>query len=126
MLTAAELADMTATAEESMMDTCVIQVSSATVNGIGEEDITYTDGSAIACGVRFQSDQRLERETINGVAYEIDATVRLPKDTTIGTRDRIKVTKRYGATLAAPWVFEVIGEAQLGPTALVTRCRQAT
>jgi len=126
MLTAAELADMTATAEESMMDTCVIQGYSATVNGIGEEAITYTDGSAIACGVRFQSDQRLERETIDGVAYEIDATVRLPKDTTIDTRDRIKVTKLYGATLASPWVFEVIGEAQLGPTALVVRCRQVT
>ena len=124
MLAAAQIERMTAVAEESMMDACVVQAYTSNVNAVGDDVPSYTDGSAIACGVRFSSDREPERMTLDGTTYDVDATVRLPKGTSVDTRDRIKVTHRYGDALASPWVFLVLGMSQVGPTATVVKCKR--
>ena len=99
-----------------MMDTVIRQVYSATSNSYNEDVVTYTDQTAIDCGLDMRPGG--ERHTSNYTALEYDATMRLPITTSIDVRDRLKVTKRFGETLTTPLVFEIVGPVQRGPSGI--------
>lgn len=124
MLSQAELNAMADTAESSMMDTCVVQTVSETADAVGGMTQTWTDSSAIDCGVRFTSERRQETIEVAGVRYDVDATIRVALGVTVTPKNRIKVTHRYYQALSTPWVFEVLGVARRGPSANVLKVRQ--
>ena len=99
-----------------MMDLVVRQVYSATSNSYNEDVVTYTDQTAIDCGLDMRPGS--ERHNSNYTALEYDATMRLPITTTINARDRLKVTKRFGETLSTALVFEIVGPVQRGPSGI--------
>jgi hypothetical protein len=111
-----ELADFRATQESHMMDLVVRQAYSATQNSYNEDVVTYTDQTAQDCGLDMRPGN--ERYTQNYTAIEYDATMRLPITTTIDARDRLKVTKRFGETLATPLVYEIVGPVERGPSGI--------
>lgn len=124
MLSQVELAAMAETADESMMDTCVIQTATTGYDAVGGATVTWSDSAAIACGVQFVSERRQESIEVAGTRYDVDATIRVSLDVAVQPANRVKVTKRYGQTLATAWTFEVLGVARRGPTANVLRVRQ--
>jgi len=99
-----------------MMCTVVRQAYSATSNSYNEDVVTYTDQTAIKCGLDMR--QGSERHTQSYTALEYDATMRLPITTTIDAKDRLKVTKRFGETLTTALVFEIVGSVQRGPSGI--------
>lgn len=111
-----ELTGFRATQTGHMMDTVVRQAYSATQNSYNEDVVTYTDQTAIDCGLDMRPGS--ERHTSNYTALEYDATMRLPITTTINARDRLKVTKRFGETLSTALVFEIVGPVQRGPSGI--------
>ena len=111
-----ELADFRTSQENHLMDTVVRQAYSATSNSYNEDVVTYTDQTAIKCGLDMRPGS--ERHTLNYTALEYDATMRLPITTTVDARDRMKVTKRFGETLATALVFEIVGPVQRGPSGI--------
>ena len=116
MLNSTDLLNMRAVNEMTMHDTCVRQVYSATSNSMNEDVVTYTDQAAIACGLDMRPGS--ERHSQSYTSLEFDATIRLPVTTTIDPRDRLKITKRYGETLATALVFEIVGPVQRGPSGI--------
>lgn len=113
--TAAELADMRTAQTGHMLDTCYIQTYSRTYNSFGEPVEVWTDAAtAISCGLDMRPGRETPGEDYTSLAY--DATVRLPITTTIDAKDRIKVTKRFGETLATALIFRVEGPIQRGPS----------
>ena len=111
-----ELTNFRSTQTNHMMDTVVRQVYSATSNSYNEDVVTYTDQTAIDCGLDMRPGS--ERHTQSYTALEYDATMRLPITTTINARDRLKVTKRFGETLSTALVFEIVGPVQRGPSGI--------
>lgn len=122
MLTAAELARMRTVANESMLDTCTILTPSFSTDAIGGQIAEWQESAAQDCGVSFAANQ--ERTTQAGVAVQVEVVVRLPVTTQLTSQQRIKLTHRYGTALLTPWLFEVLGQPETGPTALVVRCRR--
>lgn len=124
MLTQDELDLMAGTAEESMIDTCVLMTATTTYDVVGGAVQTWTDGAPTECGVEFTSERRQESIEVAGVRYDVDATVRLPLAVTPTSLQRIRVTHRYGVALTTAWLFEVLGTVRRGPTANVVKVRQ--
>ena len=124
MLTQAETDGFEETANASMLDVCIIQTATETPDAVGGMTQTWTDGDAIACGLRFTSERRQETIEVAGVRYDVDATIRVSLDTVVEPGDRIKVTRRYYGTLETAWLFEVLGVARRGPSANVVKVRQ--
>ena len=126
MLSAAELAEYRADVEDTFWDTCVMQAYTVgTADGHGQPAITYVDGSALACGFKFNTPRMIQGAPDVPVRVS-EATVRLPLGTTIAAGDRIKVTKRQGVTLSAALVFEIIGHARQGLGCLVLDLERST
>jgi head-tail adaptor len=116
MFTAADLANMRAAQEEHMLDTCIVQSYARTLDTYGSPVETWTDGSAIACGLKMTTGRENRRADMT--TERIDATIRLPLATTIKGTDRIKVTKRFGVILSTPQIYDVVGEIRRGPSGL--------
>jgi hypothetical protein len=114
--TADELTGMRTAQDGHMMDTYVPQVYSETFGSFRESIITYTDGAAAICGLDMRPGT--ERHSSDNTILEYDAIVRLPIGTTPNPRDRIKITKRFGETLATALVFEIVGPIQRGPSGI--------
>lgn len=117
MLTAAELADMSDVAEESMMDTCTIRTFVTTYDAVGGAIQTATDGALTPCGLKFVFERAQESIEVAGVRYDVNAIIRLALSVTVAPQNQIRVTKRYGMTLMTPLLFEVLGVTRVGPTA---------
>jgi hypothetical protein len=100
-----------------MLDTCYINVYSRTFNSYGEPvEVWSSPLTTTACGLDMRPGSETPGEDYTSLAY--DATVRLPIGTTIDTRDRITVTKRFGETLVTPLVFRIEGPIQRGPSGI--------
>lgn len=114
--TADELTDMRAAQTGHMMDTCVIQTCTQTVDSYGEMVETFTDGSEQDCGLDMRPGS--ERHLNDSTDLRYDATIRLAITQTPGAKDRIKVTKRFGETLTTPLVFSITGVIQRGASGI--------
>ena len=112
-----DLARMRTQQDAHMQDVAVVQTRDAgTVNSFGEMIYAYADGAAIACGLDMRPGS--ERHGPDNTRTEYDATARLPIATVIASKDRLKVTKRFGETLAAALIFEVLSPIQRGPSGI--------
>jgi hypothetical protein len=99
-----------------MMDTYVPQVYSRTFDAVGQASVTYTDGTAAICGLDMRPGT--ERHTNANTLMQYDATLRLPITATPDAKDRVKITKRFGETLATALVYEIVGPIQRGPSGI--------
>ena len=117
--TTGQLSRMQAANVAAMWDTCYRLVYAAgTPDAYGQPTpATYTAAAtALVCGL----DQQASTELLPGTQVPLfDARLRLPVATTITHLDRIKVTKRYGASLAAALYYTIIGEPRRGPSGLL-------
>jgi hypothetical protein len=112
-------------AEESMWDACqVLEYNGYLTDDYGHPAPDwFLRWPAIVCGY----DPSARKEVMDKTQVVLtDAVVRLPIDTTLDNRDRIKVTERHGVTLTAPPTYEIIGEPERGPSALVLALRLVT
>jgi len=123
-LQAAELAFMQAVQVSAMMDMCVIQTYTSTFDTYGAPVITFTDGAPIACGFDPTGGRKNWRADLT--ALHVDSTVRLPLETAVNAKDRIKIIKRFGVWLSTPLVFDVQGNSQRGPSGLVLELAKVT
>lgn len=108
LLSANDLAMMRADQNDALWDTCIVQTQGTTVDTYGQPIESFTDGSAISC--RFVPSDGRERREINrldGSITVMRALVRLPRGTAITPNDRVKVTKRFGTTLATALIYAV-------------------
>jgi hypothetical protein len=114
---ASELAGMRTAQTGHMQDACYIQTYSRTFNSYQEPVESWADAvSPIACGLDMRPGQVILGPEYTTVSY--DATIRLPIDTVIDVKDRIKVTSRFGEALASPLVYYLAGPIQRGPSGI--------
>jgi len=124
VLASHHLTDIRADAVKTLWDTCVIQVLTTARDDLGQPIKTYTDGSAISCGVYLRSASDVSAAF--GTAAQVDATLRLPLTTTLTKDDRVKVTHRQGIALTTAEIFEVVGEPRRGLSLLVADLKRST
>lgn len=111
--TASELSGMREVQVDSLQDMCVIQRHSYTSDNYDQQiDSWADDAAATACGLDMRPGS--ERWSNRATVLVYDATVRLAITVNVDEKDRIKVTQRYGSTLAVPLVFEIVGPMQEG------------
>ena len=118
--TTTELDRMQSTQESAMMCTCTVGAYSSTPDSYGNPSPSYAYGTAIACGVQHIGPKE---EQASGEVPVINAKLRLPIDTVLDERDRIKVTHRFGAAPSTAQVFEIEGPPRRGPSGLVVDVR---
>ena len=107
---------MRTTQDGHMFDAGNVQTVTATGDTFGQLVESWANGSAIACGLDMRSGS--ERHGTDKTVIEYDATVRVPIATTVDMRDRFRVTKRFGETLASALVFNIVSPAQRGPSGI--------
>lgn len=117
MFNAADLANFRSAQDDHMMDEGVIGTYTDAEDSFGAKNPTWSYSStAIKCGLDMRPGS--ERHTQNMSVVTYDATLRLPIATTIGVKDRFKVTKRYGETLGTPLVYDIAAPIQRGPSGI--------
>jgi hypothetical protein len=118
-----ELSQMRATQAGAMYDTCKVLAYSAIQDALGNPDVTWTAGSALACGFEPVKPGEVHG---SGDVPVIDGRVRLPIGTSVDEQDRIRMTHRYGEVLASSEDYEVVGPVMRGPSGLVVSVRLVT
>lgn len=115
---AADLTFMRAAQAGHMYDTAIRQAYSSTTNSFNESVGAWDETSTveIPCGLDMRPGTL--RRSAAYTTLEYDATIRLPITTTIDARDRLRITKRFGETLATALVFEIAGPVQRGPSGI--------
>jgi len=111
-----ELDRLQSTQESAMQDTCAIQTYSSMKDGYGNPKPVYQDAYESECGLEHLDPAEVQA---TGQVPIIDAKLRLPLDTELDERDRIKITHRFGVELATPQMFEIDGPPEWGPSGLV-------
>lgn len=125
-LTATELERMRSTQESSYQDACVLLRYSSDDAGdfnLGDDDWADDPDGEIACGFAPARSKEVQEE---GEVVIKPAMLRLPVDTTIDRRDRVRLTKRHGEALAESVEYEIVGEPQRGPSGLVLGLQKVT
>lgn len=122
--TSTELSRMQDAQEDAMQDMCVrMEYAQGSQDAHGKPAETWTEGDSLSCGF----DPAAKEEAMEGTEVVMtDAVMRLPLDTTLDNRDRLKVTHRFGEELDTAETFEIIGEAERGPSGLVLNLRKVT
>jgi len=106
-----------------MQDICEILSFSSVTDTYGNPRPRYTAGASVACG--FQHVR--PREVLDTEEFAmIDAKLRLPIETEITTHDRIRMTTRFGESLTAAEVYEIVGPVMRGPSGIVLLLKAAT
>lgn len=119
-----ELTNMKATQESAMMDTCVLMRYSETLDAINHPVPTWTDGPSVMCGLDMTGGE--EQRGSQRVVVRWDAVIRLPLDTQLDLRDRIRITHRFGQALASGLVYEIGGPEQKGPSGMIVPLKKVT
>lgn len=115
VLSAVDLANMRACQAAHMHDTCVILKYTKTSDDYGLNKPLYTPGWTAACGLELVAPS--EKQNASFVPT-IDARLRLSIALAdkLDSKDRIKITHRYGEALTTPQVFEIVGVLRRGST----------
>jgi hypothetical protein len=117
MFSTHDLENMRTTQENHMMDLCVFQACVQTRSTTGALVETWpVDSDASVCGLDMRPG--FERDGVEMVVLNYDATLRLPITSTPNAKDRIKITKRFNEVLAVPLVFNIVGPIQRGPSGI--------
>jgi hypothetical protein len=115
------LGELGALNSASMQDRCVVLAYDSTArDGHNKPVPTWVDAEEdTAC--RFKPDPG--REVSNGSETVLaDAIVRLPLGTSIGSQDRVRITKRFRRSIT-PLLYEVIGIPAPGATDILVNLR---
>jgi len=88
--------------------TDIVQITNITINA---QYGGVTNGTPFTKSARVEDTSRLFNSA-DGKKIKSEALVILERDISISTGDTLKITKRFGSTVASPKVMEVI-EAQL-------------
>jgi hypothetical protein len=124
MLTDRQIAQMRHTQSDLMGDTCQIGVFSAgNADAHGTIRGTYTYGSVLSCGFEWRGQSEQHTQIMS--TFNADAVLRVPVTSSVASRDRVKVTHRYGEDIT-DLTFEVIGVGMRGPTATLVFLKQVT
>lgn len=116
---AATLAQFRRTQEASMMHECTIEAYT-----VGEDGtISYAAPVTTVCGFDAHSGELSGHEVYESITA--GASIRLPYGTAVGMKDRITLTKSFGAVLAVPRVFEVVDFPDtFGPSGIQVEVRE--
>lgn len=101
--------------EGHMMDSCKILAYSATEDEYNQKVPAFTAGTEIICGVNFTRSREIQQEA---EVIKTDGVIRLPIDTAVTGRDRIRITKRFGVAVDEV-DYEIIGDPRRGPSGLL-------
>ena len=116
MLTAADLTQMQAVQDQSMIDTCVI-VTAVTVTGAyGGQSASTTESAPTKCGVSFNTGRRMD--TGRGPLAAVDVVLRLPLGAVVNANSQVRITHRNG-TAVTPQTYTVEGPVMPGRTCLI-------
>ena len=112
------------------LDTCVHQTRGTSQDAHGQLVETYSDALTYACGVDLTSSQASSREIrqADQTVVQTDGVLRLPLSAlgVVSAKDRIRLTKRTGETLAAAITYEIEGEPRPGVLGLICDLRRVT
>lgn len=118
-LSTTELERMREHQEETMFDTCILlEYMPGAVDEFNVPKDNWQEGDELSCGFRTVKNREAMRDS---EVVLIDAELRIPFDTEIDRRDRIRLTERFGEHIpyADRLEFEIVGEPVHGHTALV-------
>lgn len=112
---AAELGAMQAAQDAHLMDVCQIGVYVRVSSDYGEPIETWSYGQEYACGLEQRPGLETRRDTMTTTRY--DAVLRLPVTVDIDVKDRIRITKRYGASIV-PLEYNIASPVQRGASGI--------
>lgn len=113
-----DVSDMRIEHEDHMFSVVRRQTYSRSFNDAGQPVESWTEvATDIPCGYNGKQGSEESQDRLTIVKW--DATIRLPADTTLDPKDRLKLTTVFGAALGSPIMFEIVGPIQAGPTALL-------
>lgn len=116
MLRAADLAQMQAVQEASMIDTCVIVTVTTTTGAYGGQQVATSESAATPCGLSFNTARRMDAQ--RGPLASVDAVLRLPLGTAIDATSQVRITGRNEA-VCTPVMYQVEGPVMPGRTCLI-------
>lgn len=118
MPTVAELSQMQAVQQESMIDTCVIVTVTTTAGAYGGQQISTSDSQAYPCGLSFNTARRMDAQ--RGPLAAVDAVLRLPlpAGAVLNSTSQIRITGRNGAA-CTPVTFTIDGPIITGRTCVI-------
>ena len=126
-LTSEERTNMQATQDSAMLDTCVLLThSEGETDEYGISEDAFSASNPLSCGFNDTPGGSFREVMQDAQVVMIDAQLRLPIDTDVSHRDRIKITHRYGEPLASAPVFEIVGVPHRGPSGLLLKLRLVT
>lgn len=103
-----------------MQDTAIIMTYVAGTGDYGYAK-SYTTGATVVCGYQAKAKEVMQDTQV----VMTDVILRMPIDTVISNRDRVKVTKRFGVAIT-PETYEILGAPERGPSGLVLKLRKVT
>ncbi len=109
LILSGELSQLKAVQVTSLHDAGQILQFSSTTNALNLPVKGYVAQAEIACGYRPSSGREVHGES-QIVLY--DATLRVPLGTVISTKDRFRLTRRFGSAVSPTIDFEIIGSGQ--------------
>lgn len=116
-LTTYDFINMMEVVEDSFFDECnLISNALSYESTYGDEVLTPTVTSGVSCG--FQNTRAFDKIKQNLFQTEVDAILRLPRDTTISGIDQIQMTKKNLVSID-PITYDLEGEPQIGKTCIV-------
>lgn len=121
MLRAADLAQMQAVQEQSMIDTCVIVTVTTTTGAYGGQQVATSESAATPCGLSFNTAAGMSSRRINaerGPLASVDAVLRLPLGAAIDATSQVRITGRNGAA-CTPVTYTIEGPVMPGRTCLI-------
>ena len=123
--TSTELTRMRSTQDGAMQDVCRVGAYTAADDAYNLPDVTYVYGIEVICGLELDPPgfAQVGELQASGEVPVINARLRLPLDTAIDPRDRIRVEQRYNEDLTTVQVFEIEGPVKRGPSGLVLDLR---
>ncbi|TXH52451.1 MAG: hypothetical protein E6Q97_16010 [Desulfurellales bacterium] len=114
MITPVTLRRLRTTYDSGLQDVGqILTYVAPTPNAYGAGNATYTAGSIVRCLVREYPINEAKGEGFGGAQVAQNyATLFLPRDTSINNRNRFKLTKIRGVTLASPRTYEIVAGPQ--------------
>ena len=101
-----------------MMDACyVMTYQAAALNRYGKPEPARYESSVntVACGLGYtQSSSTEHRDEVSTMR----TAIRLPLDTLVTAKDRVKVIRRFGSALSQVGTYKVLGAIRRGPSGL--------
>lgn len=112
-------------AADTMRDRCQVLAHAQTgTDGHNRPVYGYTAGAEIACGVQVVSNrQAVDAE---GNVALVDYKLRLPHGTAVARLDRIRITQRHGVASWTAADCEILGQVELGETAVLLKVKVLT